>query len=323
MSAGQRLRAIGGILAAFVVFELILRQLYWGLPTFKPEAGWGHFDTELRRYYFEGGSSSHWDARGVRRIPGSVPRGPALLAVGNSVTQATQVVDDQVFTALVQRRTQLPVLNVGHDAQSLADDVISARYRLDTFNPAWSIIQFIPLDFEERPARINKAHFILVDGRLVAEPGVVRLGRFRRAQRASALVNMGLLRYAVLRETPMPPLFRAADPRPETPRRYGPIELKLDVLRDAYRGRVTMFMVPEFLGEETIAEKRFTEWCRRSDASCVNFRAVFDDFRRRGRAPTGFPNSRFGYGHLNPEGHAAAAGLLSTEIERLRARDLF
>ncbi len=327
MSAVHRLRAFGGMLAAVVLFELVLQHLFFGIQTWKPGAGWGYYGTELRRYYFEGGSTSHWDDRGVRVIPGPAPRGAPILAVGNSVTQATQVADDQPFTARLQHEIGLPVLNVGHDAQSLAEDVYAAPRNLGEFHPAWTIIEFIPLDFENTPARPGRPYFERVDGRLEVEVPAVRSGRFswltQPLRRHSALFNLGVQRYLVLRDTPMPPLFRAADARPEREPGYGPVELELDRLREAYGGRVTMFLVPDFLLPPTEMERRFDAWCLSKRVSCVNLREVFAGFRRRGRAPTGFSNSNFGYGHLNREGHAAAAHLLAAEIERLRTRGLF
>jgi hypothetical protein len=328
MRAAGRLRAIGGAVAAVVLFEAILRHVYSGLPAWNPAVGWIYADTEIRHYIFEGWATSRWDRRGVRVIPGPPPRGPAILAVGNSVTQAAQIGDEDVYTALLQRRMRMPVLNVGHDAQSIADDVFAARYRLSTFPVAWTIVQFIPLDFEEKPATPDRAHFNRIGNELVVEPGVVHFSRLspvtRWLRRHSGLVNLGLLRLAVLRDTPMPPLFHAADPRPAPPpASYGPVEPELGAVRDAYRGRVTLFLVPDFLKPPTEMERRFTGWCSSTGTSCVNLRSVFEDFRRRGRAPSGFPNSNFGFGHLNREGHIAAANLLAAELERLRARGLF
>jgi hypothetical protein len=256
-------------------------------------------------------------------IPGPAPAAPALLAVGNSVTQATQVADDQTFTALLQRRMDMPVLNVGHDAQAIADNVLIAPYRLKNHDVAWTIVQFIPLDFEDTPPRDRNARFKTINGQLEVELPRFGRGRIAPLRKRVALVNMGLLRLAVLLDTPMPPLFRAADPRPEPVRRYGPVETHLDAIRNAYERRVTMFFVPDFFPPATEAEKRFEAWCAERQVSCVNLRDVFADFERRGRAPVGFANSRFGFGHLNPEGHAAAADLLAIELERLRKRDLF
>lgn len=328
MKDASRLRAIGGAVAAFLLFELILRCIYFGSPTWDPRVGWIYANTAVRRYIFEGWATSHWDARGVRVVPSGSQNGRAILVVGDSVTQATQVGDGDVYTALLQQRLRMPVLNVGHDAQSLADDAFAAPARLQAFPVAWTIVQFIPLDFDERISTPDRAQFKVAGDRLEIVPGVVRSGRFSQwtqvARRHSGLVNLGLMRAAILRETPMPPLFHAADQRPpDTAPAYGAVELKLSALRDAYGGRVTFFLVPDFLAPPTIMERRFTQWCQSNSTSCVDLRSSFAEFRRRGRAPSGFPNSNFGLGHLNREGHIAAADLLAAELERLRARDLF
>jgi hypothetical protein len=328
MNAVRRLSPIAGIATALLLFEIVLRHIFFGTATWDARIGWVYYNTELRHHIFEGSATSHWDRRGIREIPGELPRGPAILVIGNSVTQAAQVGDAEVYTALLQKRVALPVLNVGHDAQSLADDVVAASRRLSTLPIAWTIVQFGPLDFEERPVQRDRAGLKLANARLVAQPGEVHFGRFAPVtqwlHRHSGLVNLGLLRFEVLRQSPMPPFFRAADPRPVvSPVDYGPVELKLDALRDAYGGRVTMFIVPEFLQPETSMERRFTKWCESTGTSCVDLRLIFEDFRKRGRAPTGFSNSNFGFGHLNEQGHIASANLLAAEIERLRSRGLF
>ena len=328
MSMRGRLPAVCGCFTAVLLFEIILRHLYFGLQTWEPNAGWKYRNIELRRYLFEGGSTSRWDARGVRIVPGATPAGPRILVVGNSYTQGTQVGDADVYTAILQKELRVPVLNAGRDAQTPADDGFAASDHLASLAPAWTIIQVTPHDFDEADIPAGSARFVQADRELVLVPPRPHFGRFsaytQPVRRASALVNVGVMRFAVLRDMPIPPLFHAADPPPpaESPR-YGPVERELDALRAAYRGRVTMFLIPEFLDRETSAEARFARWCVTAGVSCVNMRSAFGDFDARGRAPVGFANSSFGTGHLNVEGHAAAAQLLGREIERLRARGLF
>lgn len=321
-------RPAGGLLAAVLLFELILRHMYFGTRTWRPGVGWGHYDTELRRYFFEGGSTSRWDGRGARVIPGPTPAGRPILAIGNSYTQGTTVDDSEVYTALLQSSVGMPVLNVGHDAQNLAEHVYAAPHHLATLNVAWTIVQVNPQDFEQLPDRPGRARFKLVNRALDVEPPYQRLRRSsaytQPLRRSSALVNVGLMRFEILKATPMPRLFRAADPIPEKPpRRYGPVELQLGALRDAYRGRVTMFLIPDFLESETSMERRFAGWCAANNVSCITLRTVFPQFERRGRAPTGFANHSFAVGHLNVEGNRVAAKLLTAEIQRLRARGVF
>jgi hypothetical protein len=134
----------------------------------------------------------------------------------------------------------------------------------------------------------------------------------------------------------MPPLFRAADdaeraPVPPAASRgvtTGPaflhtVDAELELLVRSYGGRVTFLFLSPFEGGPDVVEKTFIDNCASRGWSCVDFRGTFADFRARGDAPFGFPNSRFGVGHLNARGHAAAARLLTTELRRLRARGLF
>jgi hypothetical protein len=97
----------------------------------------------------------------------------------------------------------------------------------------------------------------------------------------------------------------------------------MDLLCRAWNDRITFLFLPRFDAAPEAIEQAFMSTCRDEHLSCVNLRDSFDAFRQRGDAPAGFPNSRFGEGHLNRRGHAAAAALLQSEIERLRARGLF
>ncbi len=126
----------------------------------------------------------------------------------------------------------------------------------------------------------------------------------------------------------MPPLFRAAHeaaPKSATPPPAftSPVENELSLMTEAYGGRLTVFFTPGFSTEEDVIEKRFLAHCAAATLSCVDLRVAFDDFRIRGRAPFGFPNSYFGQGHMNAEGHRAAADLLAHELSSLRRRGLF
>jgi len=326
-----RLRPLTGLLAALALFELIIRHVFLGVADWKPGVGWGYYSTEVRRYIHEGAGTSHFDARGIRIVPGSVPAGPPILALGNSMTQAAQVDDGEAYTAQLQSLMHMPVLNAAHDARLLADQAYAAPFYQSHFHPAWTIVQMIPLNFQDPPAPAHSASFQFVEGHLVVEPPIPDRQRtlpLHEIRDMSGLLNLGTFRYGVFlqamqRENAARPLFHGADRIVAAPAHDEPVELILDLLTTSYKRRVTFFMIPDFRYPQTDVERRFTAWCQTRGASCVNLRSTFDAFRGQGRAPSGFPNYNFGHGHLNPEGHKAAAELLAQELERLRARGLF
>src|SRR5450631_3390948 len=120
----------------------------------------------------------------------------------------------------------------------------------------------------------------------------------------------------------MPPLFLAANegqPTHTAPSEFTPpVEDELSLMTEAFGGRLTFFFIPGFSTEEDVVEKRFLAHCATARLSCVDLRATFADFRTRGRAPFGFPNSSFAQGHMNAEGHRAAAYHVARELSSLR-----
>lgn len=310
-----------GMLLAAAVFEILLRHLVWSAGLDAP----GQSGMLVRRLQ-EGSAVSHWTSRGIRAAPAM--DGPSVLAIGDSFTEAAQVEDDEVFTARLQRMLNVPVLNAGSASRSPADYVVLAPEFINEFQPAWTVIQLNESDLTDDAFVVSKAHFEEGDGQVIAVPARnVRLGRISRLlgriRGHSALANYAIARIDLYRSaSPMPPLFRAGDVEQKTvpaPPRDDPIEAELSALASAYGGRVTFFFIPPLTGEPDAIEQRVIAHCARAGLSCVDFRGAFHEFRRLGRAPFGFANSRFGVGHLNEEGHAAAATLLAQELRtRLR-----
>jgi hypothetical protein len=314
--------AIGIILAA-VAFELALRHLAWTARD--PKAGPG--STIAYHRLSEGWGVGHWDAAGIRAAPS--PNGPTLLAVGDSFTEAAEVDDDEVFTGWLGLR----VLNAGRASESPADYCLQAQQLLQRYRPAWTIIEINDQDLSDDAFQSSKAHFLVRGSRLVAvPPGSHRLGRISlilgAIREESALVNYAIARIQMFgMSSHSPPLFRAAD-RTETPppaarMREWPVEQELSAMAAAYDGRVTFFFIPAFQPTESPIEQRFLMNCRAANQSCVDLRAAFGGFSAKGRAPFGFPNSRFGEGHMNAAGHRAAAALIAAELSSVRRRGLF
>lgn len=337
------IRRCAGLALAVIAFELLLRWLGFGGGAVDAGDAGATREVTVRNRTEEGWADSRWTSAGVRVVPSPAPAGaPELLVLGDSFTQALQVGDAEVYTALLQERLGLPVLNRGCPACSPADYVAAAQ-RLNASRPGWTVIQLNPPDLYGDAFNSRQTHFEVRGRRLelVEVEAPLRSGFIEGARRSSAIVDRGIARAGMFRRaSKMPPLFRASEESrvpegaalriPPSPH----VEDVLDAMHSAWDGRVTFFFVPEYVEEADATwpyiddraadvERRFDAWCGASGASCVNLRAFFADFARRGRAPAGFPNSRFGRGHLNRDGHRAAAELIAEELEDVRRRGLF
>jgi hypothetical protein len=317
------LRSAIGILLAAVASEVALRHLSWiGRD---PLGGPG--STIVYHRLNEGWGFGHWDGAGIRASP--VSNTPTLLAVGDSFTEAQEVDDDEVFTALLGLR----VLNAGRASESPADYCLQGPKLLQRYRPAWTLIEINDMDLSDDAFESSKAHFVIRGRRLLAVPTDTHpLGRISRilgaVRRESALANYAVARIQMFgMSSHSPPLFRAADraatPPPAERVREWPVDEELSAMANAYQGRVTFFFIPSFQPAQSPIERRFLMNCRAANRSCVDLRAAFGGFSAAGRAPFGFPNSRFGEGHMNAAGHRAAAMLMAAELSNVRRRGLF
>jgi len=310
-----------GFLIASAAFELLLRHMVW-------TAHDGPISVVYQRLR-EGWGVSRWKPDGTRVAPPLA--GPRVLVTGDSFTAAHEVNDDEVFTAVLQQRLHLPVLNTGYSSRSPADYVALAPELLGRFHPVWTVIQLETWDLRDDSFNETKTHFVIRGAALVpVTPPEYRLGRLSRALASirgrSSLVNYLVARWGMFRSSArMPPLFRAANAArpPSEEHRDFPVENEMATMVAAYRGRVTFLLIPSFDDSSDETEERFLAYCRGAGVSFVDLRESFPAFRRAGRAPFGFFNSSFGGGHMNAAGHAAAALLLSRELEEVRRRGLF
>jgi hypothetical protein len=316
-------RRAAGVVVALLAFEVVLRHVSFGHQSLDPRLGWVWRSVTVFHRLNEGWGVSHWRDDETRAGP---PRNcPRVLVVGDSLVEALQVDDDETFAA---RMRTVEAMNIGRASHSTADYVAYAPEYRARFHPVWTIIEVGPPDFAEDAFDASKTHF---DQRLEVVVVPPRFGRvselLMRVRGKTALVDSGIARWQAYRAAAkMPPLFRAADAEgaPATPRReqIWPVAAEMNLLLRAYGGRATFLFIPP-LDRPSRVESDFLATCTVNRLSCVDLRATFADFRARGDAPFGFPNSRFGVGHLNAGGHGAAARLLDSEMERLRARGLF
>jgi lysophospholipase L1-like esterase len=260
-----------------------------------------------------------------------------VLVIGDSYTEALQVNDDQAYVAVAERilAAQKPVrlLNTGVASHSPADYIVEAASDRKRLQPAWVVIELNADDLGRDAFLPDKVHF-REDGNALklVVPAWRSYGWITRIlgnlRERSALINYAVGRIDIARQMPSgPPWFRAGSaskaPVAAAAQVSYPIEAELKQMQAAYGNRITFLFLPLFDKPVEKEEIRFDLYCRTANVSCVNFRASFDEFRRNGTAPCGFPNSRFAGGHLNPAGHAAVARLLASELRRLQQNGLF
>jgi lysophospholipase L1-like esterase len=329
------LPAVAGITLSLLMFEAAFRLLLFGSEGRDPIT---HASITVGVHRLgEGFGVSHRDARGIRLSPHRCSICPQVLVIGDSYTEASQVDDDKVYTAVAETMLSglrpVRLLNASTSGASPADYFVQATSYRRRFDPAWIVIQLNADDLGRDAFLPDKVHFRQNGDRLTpVVPSPYAYGRISRTlgfiRERSALANYAIGRLDIARSgANAPPWFRAGFNNrvhlsSSAPATY-PLEHELDLLRAAYKGRVTFLFLPLFNVPVEVEELRFERYCGATHMSCVNFRASFDEFRRTGTAPYGFPNSRFGDGHLNAAGHAAVARQLADEIRRLQQNGLF
>jgi lysophospholipase L1-like esterase len=331
---------LGGAALALVAAELVMRHYAFAPRVVDREFGFVPQPGVTVHWHAEGSGHGHWNAHGIRRQD-NPPGAPALLVLGDSITEAMQVDDDQTFSArlsvaLRNAGQPMAVQNAGMAGASIARYAALAPRYDALLSPRWTVVQFDDEDLSKALSPLE-THFVrdtpggplrIVELAL-GHGGAARL-RTRELRARSALIQQLVLQSVGFagewrRWTP----FRADAPvRSPAPAPGGelPVEEELDAVAGAYRGRVTFLYMAAFdparPERSSDLERRVEEICERRGFSLVNLRRTFPDFARRGAAPYGLPNGGFNVGHLNPEGHQAVAAELAREIERLAAGGL-
>jgi hypothetical protein len=145
------------------------------------------------------------------------------------------------------------------------------------------------------------------------------------------LVTFAYLRRSELREWVAghdQPWFHAPTGRPgarggqraENAAQY-PLDEEMRLLAEAYQQRLTLLYLPKFdpanPGGETATERALHGLAEEHGVRFVSLREKFPELAAAGRAPYGFANTRFNWGHWNRYGHQAAAELLYVECQTL------
>jgi hypothetical protein len=336
-----------GAFLALLTMETVVRQVY--SISFAREPGFGYIRKSVL-YRLEGDGLSRWTVHDLRRSAPPVPTKPSILVLGDSFTEALMVGDADVYTSLLERDLNasglgVQVLNLGLSGTSAADYVAHAPLYRRLFSPLWTVVQLRTSDLTTDAWEAGKSHFKHGLGNQGLEVShakphfeEVRENFWKQAVRAvpSMLGYYGVERLSNFAEgaAAETPLFQAGSA--DSPARGAdpgleegyPMEEEMNLLARAYDGRVTCLFLPRFepdrpMAPESSVARRFEEHCERRALSCVNLRKTYAAFTRRRRSPFGFSNTAFNAGHMNADGHDAAAAELMSEMGRLRSRGLF
>ncbi len=334
--SGARWQTALGLAIALVLMELVVRRTYTFAVRFEPEVGYVNAPGTMR-YGAEGHGRTEWTEHGVRASTPVDPKRPSVLFLGDSFTEAggidqEEAFSEQVAPALAARGIQ--VVNAGRSTQSTADYTHLAPHFQQLFHPRWVVLTLNEGDlttdaFQESPRRTRFVR--RDDGGLDLLPALIAEHRgltgavwfvLQHVMLAGyGYVRFGEFRNAMAHETPLFTAGSTAAP-PAPPIVHYPVEAELDALRRAWDDRFTILYLADFDPRhpdrsKADVEPRLLSYCAANHLSCVTTRSAFPEFVRRGIAPYGFSNTKYGEGHMNRDGHAAAGRILEAELVRL------
>jgi lysophospholipase L1-like esterase len=295
------------------------------------------------RSRIEGSGVAHYQANGVRRSVGSGEQSEGqILCLGDSFTEAHQVRDDEVYTAVAERALtqaglRVEVLNVGRSGWSAADYVAQAHAYRELFKPAWTVIQIHDSDLTSDAWQASKTHFRRRCGgcpiEVVSLPPV-RDDNIRQVMRRlrNRFAVVGLAHASWLRL--MAPHGRISVSEETTELRAQTdtahvdslVSDELQMLADAYDKRLTILLLTSFdpnsPGSYTAGESAVRMAAGRNGMSLACSKDEFPKLAEQGVSPHGFSNTSPNTGHLNAAGHAATARALTRELLRLHRAGL-
>lgn len=351
------MRVAAGVIPALLLLELIIRQVWVHQRVWEP--GYVKIGTPNTQsvWCIEGCGVTHRLAHGERA--GYTIDAPKVIVLGDSFTEALEVNDDQTYQyqaqeLLKQQGVNLGLVGLGLAGRSVADYVGFAGRHKRLFSPVWTVVTLRDDDLAEDTQRPEKTSFKRgPDGKLIVSfdevrsvealrdaiwnaPSIFlrytayRLDKFKTAAAAEPPIFFGAADDAPRPASPPPGVSWGREPQTGDYSKY-PVEEELDLLRQAYDKRLTVVSLPYIDFDANGAAKindspirqRFLAYCAKTGMSCVEPRAAFLRLARQWRSPFGFPNTRFNYGHMNTDGHAAVGEELARELLRLKADAVF
>jgi hypothetical protein len=340
----HRTLAIG---LALLTVEAVIRQTEFERLIWDREVGQLHRPGVEARFSREGFGRSHWLAGGLRSDVASLSGAHTrVLVLGDSFTEALQVGDDQVFTALAGQqlrddKLEVAILNAGMAGLAPSDYAYLAPRHLRVFRPAWTIIELTDHDLEGDSWDPSKIHFafdsagqLLLDHAAASkDPNTSLVRRFyERLTDRIALIRFVRLRLRDFAEgfAKEPPLFRAGAGASHkvagSHQSADRVKLEVAQLRAAYGNRLTLLLVSTFdpsrPSTPSPTEQRLLDAAAELNVRLVTNRSGYPELARAGRAPFGFANSAFNVGHMNSLGHEVTSRVLANEIRYLMSHGL-
>ena len=339
----QSLVLLGGLAFALVVGELGMRRYCHAPRVLDADLGFVVDKGATTHWSNEGHGEGHFAARGVRGTWDQARFPNPILVTGDSMTEALEVNDDEVFTAVAERALSeshaisRAVVNVGVQGQRTPYYVALAPAYRRRFAPSWTVVALNDDDLTEDMFAQTGTYFSggrdgepLTLHELPAEGGSRTRQLYRSVRSRSALVQRSALQSLGLAAEARNTHFFRMDERqpPLVDKRAAdyPVEAALDLVCTAFDNRITLLFLSAFASatptQPTDVERSVVAYCHTHRASCVFARAAWPAFAARDAAPYGFPNSGSNKGHPNADGHHAIGVLLADELARLAAGGL-
>jgi hypothetical protein len=333
-----------GVFLALVTILPVGEAVYSARIAYDPDLGTRVFWPGKQVVWrWEGNGCSLWSEHNIRRqcLPSSEEK-PVILVFGDSMTQALQVDDTDIYTkrlegALLESGARAAVLNAGVGGGSLADYVARARAYQRLFSPDWVVVQITWTDFQEALETSRAVHFQRNGNNSsleVVSPPPSRPGRAYRffAALPEALTDRLTFAYPASRVSEFakwverePPLFHAPPPQVAMNKSDQNADLliseQLDLLKETWHGRLTLLLLTAYnpLGPAELRpdEKEIDALAREKGISIVRLDEGFSQLPP-GISPYGFDNlGGYNTGHMNPCGHQLVADLLAAELNRI------
>ncbi len=344
-------RVLVGVALALLAGEALSRgtvhfQYAW-------DADLGHIAEPGTRFrkWGEGSGSGEISRHGTRASEGAsaaVASRTQVLVLGDSFSEAYQVRDDELFSnrlagLLEGHGVHVQVTNAGRSGYSMADYVCRTPVFRRLFSPSWVVVQLNEWDFDgdafdenTRLARFrrNGEEIACVPPALGPAPrrrgGPRELAHALRSRFTLPDRLLESLRARIAADRSGQPLFLAGqmprDSPEEAPKHAVPIREELALLRSAWGSRLTLLYLPAVdparpLTRESL-EVRVEAAARELGIRYRSLREELPALLAERKLPYGFSNTRLNVGHMNRDGHAAAARVLHREFLELRANGL-
>ena len=327
-------RCFGGVLLAFLLFEVALRPFVAG-----PNLSDGNRRTI--RNYFEGLADAHFEADEFgtfgNRLTGNPPAGTSEgIILGDSHVIAQAVRDEETMGAIIERLSRqsghpLNVRQYGWTSANSPTFLAVAEPLLKKHNPAWVVVVLNSFNIGVNALTTTENWRMelgpgdsarLIDMR--ATPKAAR-ERLRREIGRSALLLAIWRRLGLLNRRTADASADASEHHPELAQAAARVpRATVAGLKRAYGWRLIIVYVPYFPGTHyDLADPQDQEvlaLCAEYGLPCLSMReALARDRYSRDRLSRGFQNTAPGEGHLNAIGHQ----IIAEEIWRYLSRSPF